>query len=241
MRDKHSFRWPPGASVAALVLLFTMMPLCAWAQITQFLPEIDTYVGLNDRTQFWFQAKETREDAAPTQAEIGPSLDIFLKPLVKLNDATIFDLDPSKRRLFVLSVGYRYLPSSDNPTTNRILLMGTGNLPLTGRLLLSDRNRLEVNFEGNESYWRYRNRLFLQRTFRVRSCHPSIYLGPEFYYNSRYDKWSTTALYGGAIFPLGSHLEINPYYEHQNSTGQRPNQQTNALGLILNIFLRDRN
>ena len=73
----------------------------------------------------------------------------------------------------------------------------------------------------------------------MHSYHPSLNASVECYYNSRYDKWSTTAIYAGAIFPLGSKVELNPYYEHQNSTGMAPNQQINALGLILNLFFRN--
>ena len=61
----------------AITLFVISLPLPARAQITEFFPEIDVYTGLTPGTQFWFQAKQTREDAAPTQAEIGPSLDFL--------------------------------------------------------------------------------------------------------------------------------------------------------------------
>jgi hypothetical protein len=35
---------------------------------------------------------------------------------------------------------------------------------------------------------------------------------------------------------MGKHVELNPYYEHQNNTGKSPNQQLNQLGLILSLF-----
>jgi hypothetical protein len=65
-----------------------MAGLPAPAQITQFLPEVDVYSGLTSNTQFWFQAKQTREDGAPTQAEIGHSFNFFVKPLLKLKTRT---------------------------------------------------------------------------------------------------------------------------------------------------------
>jgi hypothetical protein len=45
----------------------------------------------------------------------------------------------------------------------------------------------------------------------------------------------------GQSFPSGKKVELNPHYEHQNSTGVSPNQQINALGLILNVFFRSQN
>jgi hypothetical protein len=224
--------------VTALLVIMVRLP--ASAQITEFLPEVDLYAKVAPSVRFWFQAKQTREDGAPNQAEIGPSLDFFLKPLVKLKTVAGFDLDESKQRLLVLSVGYRYLPSPGNPSQNRVLLMATANLPFRGGLLVSDRNRLEINYtNGNPNpSWRYRNRLTLQKTITVHSYHPSPYVSAEFYYNSRYGKWSTTTVYAGCILPLGKKTQLEPYYEHSNATGVSPNQQTNALGLIFNVFLR---
>jgi uncharacterized protein DUF2490 len=228
----------PGRWCQALALLVTMLRLPAHAQITQFLPEADVYTGLTPGARLWFQVKDTREDGAPTQAEIGPSLDFYFKTHNKLATLTTFDLDDTKKRLLILSFGYRYLPSPGNPSENRILLMATSNLPLQTALLLSDRNRLEINFKNGNTYWRYRNRVTLQRTITVHSYHPSLNAEAEFYYNSQYGKWSDTAIYAGCIFPLGKKAELNPYYEHQNNTGVAPNQQINGLGLILNLFFR---
>ncbi len=222
-----------------LAALFVgMSPPLANAQIAEFFPEIDVYTGLTPHARFWFQAKDVREDGASTQAEIGPSLDFFLKSHARLQALTTFNLDDSKKSLLALSVGYRYLPSPGNPTENRILLMATPNLPLKTALLLSDRNRLEINFTNGNAYWRYRNRLTLERTLTVHSYHAFLNASAEFYYNSQYGKWSDTALYAGCIFPLGKKTELNPYYEHQNNTGKSPNQQINGFGLILNLFFR---
>ena len=222
----------------AAILVFTMLPLYAAGQVTEFLPEVDVYTGLTPRSQLWFQAKQTREDGDKTQAEIGPSFNFYVKPGAKLRTLTTFDLDDSKKQWLVLSVGYRYLPAAGGPSENRILLMATSNIPLKAGLALFDRNRLEINFKNGNTYWRYRNRVTLQRTITIRDYHPSLNASVEFYYNSQYGKWSNTSIYAGCIFPLGKKTEINPYYEHANSTGVRPNQQTNAFGLILNLFFR---
>jgi hypothetical protein len=229
---------PARAWRLAAALHVAMVRLPAAAQVTQFLPEADVYAGVTQTTQFWFQAKQTREDGAPNQAEIGPSFNFFVKPLLKLKTRTMFDLDDSKKRLLVLSAGYRYLPSPNAPPQNRILLMATSNLPVKGDVLISDRNRLEINYTNGNPSWRYRNKPTVQKTIAIRSYHPSPYAAAEFYYNSRYDKWSATTIYAGCILPLRDRIEIDPYYAHANSTGVSPNQQINGLGLILNLFFR---
>ena len=189
----------------------------------------------------WFQAKGTREDGAPLQAEIGPSLDFYLKPFLHLKGATEFDLDDSKSRPFVFSIGYRYLPQANGaPSTNRMEPVVTFNFPLKGKILLSDRNRGDLDWQNGGFTWRYRNRIQFEKTFRWDSYHFSPYASAEFYYASQYAKWSDTAIYVGCLFPFRKHFEFNPYYEHQNSTGKSPNQQYNQLGLMLNIFFQAR-
>jgi hypothetical protein len=94
-----------------LVLLCLLSCLSARSQTstTEFLPEVDANFKLNSNVRLVFQAKETREGGDPTQAEVGPSIEFYLKPLLKLKDVTLFDLDDSKSRPLVLAVGYRYL------------------------------------------------------------------------------------------------------------------------------------
>jgi hypothetical protein len=239
MREIKSVIFACRCGLAIALLVTTLSPLGS-AQHTVFFPEVDVYTGLATRTQLWFQAKATREDGEPTQVEIGPSLNFLVKPLVKLRNATVFDLDASKKRLLALSVGYRYLPSPNAPSQNRILLMATPSLPIRGDVVVTDRNRLEINFTNGNASWRYRNKLTLQRTIPVHTYHPSPYASAEFYYSSKYGKWSATAIYVGCIFPLGKKIQLNPYYEHGNWTGVTPNQQANAFGLILNLFFRQK-
>jgi hypothetical protein len=224
-------------TAVALASFWVILCLTGRAQTLQGLPEIDTYVKLNPDLRFTFQVKETREGGDPTQAEIGPSLDFYLKPLVKLKGATEFNLDDSKTRFLVLMIGYRYLPQANGaPGTNRLEPVVTLNFPVKGRFLLSDRNRADIDWENGSFSWRYRNRFQIERAVRLRSYHPAPYISAELFYESQYRKWSDTALYAGCLFPIGTHVELDPYYEHQNNTGKSPNQQLDQLGIILNLF-----
>jgi hypothetical protein len=245
MKSARSFckrrRWlrQKFAEVVPLGLLCAVLALAlpCTAQIDEFLPEVDAYYKLDPDIRLDFQAKQTREAGDPTQAEIGPSIDFFMKPLLRLKDVTVFDLDESKGRPLVLSAGFRYVPSGDKPTVYRIELEATPHLPLFAKILLTDRNRADLDWSSSPFVWRYRNRLDLERSFAIRSYHLSPYIAAEAFYQSQYHKWSTTALYVGCLFPMGKHFELDPYYEHQNFTGKHPNVQYDQLGLILNIFI----
>jgi hypothetical protein len=219
------------------LLLFLYPGFPALAQNGQFLPEVDAYYKLHDSVRVWFQAKETFEAGAPVTAEFGPSLDFYVRPIDKLLDITTYDNDDSKSRPAIFTIGYRYLPYPDSTPTNRLEPVLTLNAP-TGRMkvLISDRNRFDLDWNNGVFTWRYRNRLQLQRTWRIRTYHISPYAMAEFFYESQYSKWAETALYAGCDFPIGHHFSLSPYYEHQNQTGKSPNQQYNQFGLILNIF-----
>jgi len=222
--------------LAALSLLLMLIgPGALWAQTFQFLPEVNAYSTIRRDIRFQFQAKETREAANPTQVEIGPSFDFFVKPLVKLERMATFDPDTSSSRLLQLSAGFRYVPSPDGPHVERMIVAATGRLPLPARFLLADRNRVDLNWSNGGFNWRYRNRLSVRRWFAVKSYRFAPYAGVELYYLSQYRKWTDTALTVGCDFPLGKHLDVEPYYEHQNITSSTPNQQYNQFGLVLNI------
>jgi hypothetical protein len=221
----------------ALVSLMVLWCLSVSAQTAQVLPEVDTYFKLSSDLRVAFQAKQTRESGDPTQAEIGPSLDFYLKPLLRLKDVTAFDLDDSKARPLVFSIGYRYLPQANGaPATNRIEPLVTFRFPMKGKFLLSDRNRADLDWKSGNFSWRYRNRFQIEKRLTIRSYHPAPYASAEFFYESQYSKWSDTAIYAGCLFPFGKHLEFDPYYEHQNNTDKSPNQQLNQLGLVLSLY-----
>jgi hypothetical protein len=222
--------------IAAPLLLPLYLPARAQTSVTEFLPEIDTYLKLNSNVRFAFQVKDTREGGDPTQVEIGPSVEFYLKPLLKLQHVTAFELDPSKSRPLVLSVGYRYVPSPGKPTVNRLEPVITSHFPIKGGILISDRNRSDLDWSKGKFTWRYRNRFTLERRVTIRSYHPAPYASAEVFYESQYSKWSSTNLYAGCLLPVGKHVQFDPYYEHQNNTGKSPNQQVNAFGLVLNLY-----
>ena len=219
--------WLAGVS---LVLLFASQ---ARAQSWRYQPEIDTYIGLHRNVRFAFQAEETREDGSPIQAEIGPSIEFYWRVSKNLIPNGV---DKSKTSFIVLSIGYHYLPSPDEPATNRILLVATPRIPLRrSKLVVSDRNRGEINFSNGDLTWRYRNRLQLERQLTIRPYHPTPFANVEVFYNSSYQKRSSTRIQVGCQFPVRSHVQIDVYYEHDNNTGVTPNQQVNLISSVLSL------
>jgi hypothetical protein len=222
-------------------LVITLGLICscppALAQTAQFLPEIDLYSKVHDGVRLQFQAKQTLEANEPVQAELGPSVDFYVHPLARLADIAKFDLDDTKARVVVLSAGYRYLPQANGgAATNRIEPLATLRFPFTHKLLLSDRNRFDLDWKAHAFTWRYRNRFQIEGPVKVGSYHLTPYASAEAFYQSQYGKFSDTAIYAGCLFPIKKHVQIDPYYEHQNETGKKPNNQLDQLGLVLALY-----
>ena len=220
----------------SVALLCTSTGISAHAQSLQFLPETDTYFKLNSFLRAYLQAKDDRDEGVSDQFSIGPSLQFYSKPLLRLQKITVFDLDDAKPRPLVFETGYRYVTAPGALPINRMETIVIFHFPLKAGFLISDRNRADLDWTSQTFTWRYRNKLALERTVALFSYHFIPYIAAEPYYEEKYHKWSTTDLYAGALFPVGRHVQFDLYCEHENNTGKRPNQQVNNVGLALNLF-----
>jgi hypothetical protein len=156
-------------------------------------------------------------------------------PLEALRRVTVFDLDETKCVPVLFSVGYRYLPAPGKPAVNRMEPVAMFHFPLKG-FLIADKNRADLDWSSGSFNWRYRNRLTVERRLTIHSYHPAAYASAEVFYESPFAKWAATRFYAGCLLPLSKHIELDSYYQHENSTGTRPNQQKNAAGLILWLY-----
>jgi len=206
------------------------------AQQTQFLPEVDSYLTLTSHMRAYLQAKDDREGGDPTQFTFGPSIQYYLKPLIRLKKVTLFDLDQSKSRTLVLEGGYRIITAPNTPDQNRAIAAATINLPLFAKIVSSDRNRFDLDWQNGQFTWRYRNKLTLERTFSTGSYHLIPYVAAEPFYESQYQKWSATDLYAGCQFPVGKHVQLDPYFQFENNTAKHPNRQHYYVGLALYLY-----
>jgi hypothetical protein len=229
----------PFASVkiklTGVLVLALIVPSAAQTALTAFLPEVDSYFRLSSNVRLVLQAKGYMEDGDLNHAQLGPSLQFNLRPFEKLERITIFD-DDMKCMPVVLTVSYRYLPSSVQPDIQRLQPIVLFHIPFPGRTLLSDRNRADLDWAKGVFNWTYRNRFTAERRLTIHSYHPGTYAAAEFSYQSQYSKWSVTRLFAGCLFPLSRHIQLDSYYEHVNNSGPHPNRHVNAIGSILNFY-----
>jgi Protein of unknown function (DUF2490) len=224
---------PPFVAVFAVLLC---MPGRGQTPTSEVLPELDAHIGVNFNVRLIFQDKQTLGSSALVSTELGPSIEFYLKPIRILKEVTLFDLDETKPVPLAVSIGYRTLVNTGRPTINRIKPVVMVHLPFWGRILATDQNRVDLDWTKGNFYWCYRNRLTAERRFTVHSYHPGPYASVELFYTKEYAKWGSTRLYTGCLLPLGKHIDLDSYYEHQNNSGPRPNQQINAAGIILHLY-----
>src|ERR1022692_4035971 len=81
----------------AFFLGFACLPAFA-QQNVQFLPEVDAYLKLNPMLRVYVEAKDDQDGGDSAQAGIGPSVQLYLKPLATLKKMRAFDLDDVDRK-----------------------------------------------------------------------------------------------------------------------------------------------
>jgi hypothetical protein len=81
---------------------------------------VDVNLKLNSTFRTYPEAKDERDGGDPHQFGIGPRLQLYLKPPVRLEEVAKFDLDDTKSRFLVLESGYRYITAPGAPPENRV-------------------------------------------------------------------------------------------------------------------------
>lgn len=227
--------WRP-ACLLALVAIFTAG---ARAQqdsetVKQFWPEVDVYVPLNEKFRLFFlatttKAEETRENI---EGQVGAHIDYLI------------------HRKASLRAGYRYgfsLGGSDPFKEHRIVFEQTLRQPLPLNVLLSDRNREDLRWVNGEFSARYRNRVTLEREFKILNRQITPYGSAEVFYDSRFKTWNRNRFAVGAQIAFKKGLPlitlIDPkrqfvldvYLMRQNDSRSEPHH-VNALGMAFNIY-----
>jgi Protein of unknown function (DUF2490) len=202
--------------------------------VKQFWPEVDVYVPLNEKFRLFFlatttKAQETRDNI---EGQVGAHVDYQLN------------------RKVTLRTGYRYgfsLGGSDPFKEHRIVFEQTVRQPLPLEVLLSDRNREDLRWVNGEFSARYRNRVTLEREFKILNRAITPYGSAEVFYDSRFDTWNRNRLVVGVQFalkrgvPLISlvhpqrQLVLDIYLTRQNDSRSQPSR-VRALGIAFNIY-----
>jgi len=202
--------------------------------VKQIWPEVDFYVPLNEKFRLFFlatstKAEETRDNL---EGQVGAHIDYHLNRKVSLR------------------TGYRYgfsMGGSDPFKEHRIIFEQTLRQPLPLQVLFSDRNREDLRWVNGEFSARYRNRVMLEREFKVLNRQVTPYGSAEVYYDSRFQTWNRNRLTVGTQIALKrgvplislihpkKQLVLDVYLVRQNDSRSQPSR-VKALGVAFSVY-----
>lgn len=224
-----------------------VMASCAWAAFVtpahaadrghEFVPEINAFVKLSDRTRLFLLGDATVSGSVDnTETEVGVHLDYTLTPVLR---PALREADWVRERYLWSRVGYVVLGSPDGgasgPTERRGIAELTARVPLPREVWLVNRGRVDLRDVGGEYSQRYRLRVGVEREFTVNGVVLVPYAQAEAFYDSRYDTWNRQLYQAGAEVELSKTWRIEPYVARQNDS-RSASANVNRFGLVLKVY-----
>jgi hypothetical protein len=215
-----------------------VLPARAADNTREFVPEVNAFVRLSEKTRLFLLGDITRNlTTDKSEGELGAHLDLTLMPALRpqLNEANWV-----RDRYLWARVGYVVLSTPDSrssgPKERRGILEITGRVPLPNEVWLVNRARVDLrDLAGEPSSQRYRLRLGIEREFTAGGTAIVPYAQAEVFYDTRYDTWNRQLYQFGAEIELAKQWRIEPYYARQNDT--RPSTaHVDRVGLVLKYF-----
>ncbi|MBK5106446.1 MAG: DUF2490 domain-containing protein [Burkholderiales bacterium] len=202
----------------------------------EFVPELNAYIKLSERSRAYLQAGATgRLTQGTSDGEIGAYLDYTLKPIYRLE---LREANWERDRYLWVRAGYGLGGSQEGLkdfNERRFVLEATGRMPLSNEVWLVHRGRVDLRSIDGESSQRYRYRLGIEREFNVKGVPLVPYAQAEAFYDTRFDALSRGLYQAGAEIELTKQWRIEPYYARQHD--MRPaSGSVNRLGLVLKYY-----
>jgi Protein of unknown function (DUF2490) len=224
--------------VGALVLLLAVAsPAAAQDLSTQFWPEVDTFVRLNENMRIYVPISRTKEGADDSDQDgtAGIYLDYYVLPIERL--LLSGPANAARAHRMMIRVGYGYTAAGGGqPATNTLDVEWTGRLSLPWEILASDRNRFDLNFTAGEFDPRYRNRIRLERNVALGKSALTPYVYGEFFYSFNDGDWFRTRVTAGLEVHIWERVVPEVYFQRDYGSGS--SGDVRGFGLVLSIYLR---
>jgi hypothetical protein len=197
-------------------------------------PEVDVFIPLKPKLRLFFMSALTK--AEETKDNLEGSVQVSL------------DYRANKR--ITLRNAYRYgfsLTGKDPFKEHRIMFEQIFRQPIPLDIVVSDRNREEIRIVNGATSARYRNRLTLEREFKIGRFAPVPYGSAEVFYDNRFDAWNRNRLNVGVQIPLKRgfplarliepkrHVILDLYFSRQNDSRSSPTH-VQAVGIAVNLY-----
>jgi hypothetical protein len=194
---------------------------------SEFWPELDTWIRLNDATRLLLitDGTRSRDSGDRTNGEAQGFVDYRYSDRISYRAGFVYSDTPPKE------------PGEGHSIERRWVVDFSYNWKLDESTKLTNRIRTDLrDIAGNSSY-RVRDRLKLEHETLIGRQAVTPYGNLEAYYDSRYDSVSRYRLEIGATTLLSKDIEVDLYLGRQRDT-QPSDKYTNGIGITLSLYLR---
>jgi len=230
--------------VALTVFELFLMTLSSTAQSQNPEPANQVWGALNvsfelserSRVTAFIEKHDGEEDALFKERKFGV---LFGYRVRRLGKHLSSDNDKENEYNLVLAAGYEYIVTDQDKASSihehRLVLQATPKYAFGLGILAQDRNRLEFRWQDDGYDFRYRNRLTVERPFRIGKLRLSPYAAGELFWARNHHAWNENQYAFGVQWPVKTIFKLNTYYLRQNCTtcGTDP---LNVLGLTANFY-----
>ena len=139
-------------------------------------------------------------------------------------------IEPSYRRIYAQPV------AGKSTRENRFSFEATVSVPL-GKFTVSDRNLIDRRLRSSGNTTQYRNRLLVERPFKISDTELKFFVSDEVFYDSVRRAWIRNRFSIGVSRKFSRRYTGEIYYLRQNDGFSRPGD-LNVIGTTLRIRLK---
>jgi len=157
------------------------------------------------------------------------------KPILREH---LLNIDPDKDHYLVIGGGYEFFRTAQSGIVhheNRITIDGTPGFRVSSRVLLRDRNWLELRWVDRKYSTTYRNSVTVERDFLVHDFRFTPYGSAEVFYDGPKHSWDQEWYTGGIQLPFKRRFMVETYYRREHCKTCTP-VNWNAAGMTLNFY-----
>lgn len=218
---------------AALVAAI-LIPLAHASDRREYVPEIDLYHKLSERTRIFVLANSAKVETADSwKNQLGVHFDFTAK------GELLHPADSARARGISVRFGYRQLRTWDGQREGVSERRGLAELTVQTTLPKAFRVAHRFGFDqrelSGESSQRYRYRFSVERKFNTARIVTSAYARAELSYDTRYSAWSRRRYQVGSEIALTKHWRLEPYYARDRDS-EPSVVYTDRIGMIVKLY-----
>lgn len=227
-------------TLLAITTLLSGLPCAAQSgstgPSTQVWGSFNASFELSERTRITALAeKHNGEEGGYAQEKIGA---LFGYRMKRFGKHLRGDIDKENEYNMIMGVGYELIKTHQNEslkTEHRLLLQSTPKYVFALGFLAQDRNRIEFRWNAGTYDFRYRNRLTIDRPFKIGKVHFAPYAAGELFWDRNHHSWNENQYAFGVQWPYRKMFMLNTYFLHQNCTTCSTNP-LNVAGVTANFY-----